>query len=112
MRYADKVTMKKKRNYDKKVKFTRILLSDYLVLKGFAQRAGISMAQALHRLIEHQAQLPLPAKTMPAFRVTAPLAFRVTAPLALQMRSEPTMVTNGHKVGVLVINAKGGVISE
>ncbi|MBA7714686.1 hypothetical protein ES703_123717 [subsurface metagenome] len=57
--------MKQQKNYDKKVKLTRILLSDYLVLKRISQVAGISMSEALHRLIEHQAQLPLPE-----FRVT------------------------------------------
>jgi len=39
------------KNYDKKVKQTRILLSDYLLLKGFAQKAGVSMSEALHTII-------------------------------------------------------------
>lgn len=39
------------KNYDKRVKQTRILLSDYLILKNYAYYAGISMAEALHRLI-------------------------------------------------------------
>jgi len=43
--------MKKQRNYDKKVKHTRILLADYLVLKGIAQRTGQSMSEALHTII-------------------------------------------------------------
>ncbi|MBA7697182.1 hypothetical protein ES703_105842 [subsurface metagenome] len=51
--------MKKKRNYDIKVKQTRILLSDYRLLKSLSQATGVSMAEALHRLIEHQAQLPM-----------------------------------------------------
>ncbi|MBA7553208.1 hypothetical protein ES705_45795 [subsurface metagenome] len=50
---------KSKARYDKRVKVTRILLSDYLALKLISQAAGISMPEALHRLIEHQAQLPL-----------------------------------------------------
>ena len=81
------------KGYDKKVKLTRILLADYLALKRISQLAGVSMAEALHRLIEHQAQLPLldmrakpvsilATKSMPAIRI-AP----VTA-----------MATNGSKV--------------
>ncbi|MBA7684434.1 hypothetical protein ES703_92829 [subsurface metagenome] len=81
------------KGYDKKVKVTRILLADYLALKRISQLAGISMPEALHRLIEHQAQLPLldmrakPAsviatKAMPAFR---------SAPVI-------TIATNGSKV--------------
>jgi len=44
------------KNYDKKVKQTRILLSDYLLLKGFAQKAGISMSEALHEIIAEQSK--------------------------------------------------------
>ncbi len=43
--------MKKQKNYDKKVKQTRILLSDYQFTKAVAQRDNVSMAEALHRLI-------------------------------------------------------------
>lgn len=50
-----------KKRYDSKEKNTRIHLADWLLLKSIAQAAGVSMAEALHRLIEHQAQLPLPA---------------------------------------------------
>lgn len=39
------------RNYDKRVKQTRIVLEDYLLLKVFAQRLGVSMSEALHKLI-------------------------------------------------------------
>jgi hypothetical protein len=39
------------KNYDKKVKQTRILLSDYQFVKAVAQRDNVSMAEALHRLI-------------------------------------------------------------
>ncbi|MBA7689082.1 hypothetical protein ES703_97580 [subsurface metagenome] len=48
-----------KKRYDSKYKVTRIHLGDYLALKRISQLAGTSMAEALHRLIEHQAQLPL-----------------------------------------------------
>jgi len=83
--------MKKQKNYDKKVKHTRILLSDYLILKSLAQNAGVSMSQALHRLIEHQAQLPLMT------RVATKPAFRVTTPVAIPYRPQPTIATNGNK---------------
>ena len=66
--------MKRQKNYDKKVKQTRILLNDYLALKQMSQVAGVSMAEALHRLIEHQAQLPMldmAAKPISVYRVAA-----------------------------------------
>lgn len=95
--------MKRQRNYDKKVKLTRILLTDYLVLKAICQQAGISMAEALHRLIEHQAQLPL-------LDMAAKPTYRLKAPVAFLVRPQPIIVTNGHKAGILVIKPKGGVI--
>lgn len=102
------------KNYDKKVKQTRILLSDYLLLKGFAQKAGVSMAVALHRLIEHIAQLPLPKPepvVVPKSRIPVP-ALSIKPAGTFRIRSEPTIVTNGHKVGILVIKAKGGVFHD
>jgi len=98
--------MKKQKNYDKKVRQTRILLTDYLLLKNLAQKADISMAQALHRLIEHQAQLPLMTRvaTKPAFRVTAPVALRVTP--------QPIIAVNGNKAGILVVKPKGGILND
>lgn len=42
------------KNYDKKVKQTRILLADYLLLKSIAQRAGVSMSEALHKIISQE----------------------------------------------------------
>jgi len=94
--------MKKKRNYDKKVKLTRILLADYVILKSIAQNAGLSMAQALHRLIEHQAQLPLIPRvaTKPAFEVAPPV-------VALRSRAEPVIATNGSKMPAFRIKTKG-----
>lgn len=62
-----------KKRYDSKHKLTRIHLSDYVILKQISQAAGVSMADALHRLIEHQAQLPLPE-----FQVTGVPAVGVT----------------------------------
>lgn len=102
------------KNYDKKVRNTRILLSDYLLLKGFAQKAGVSMSVALHRLIEHIAQLPLPQSepvVVPKSRLPVP-ALTIKPVGTLYIRSQPTRAINGNKVGILVIKAKGGVISE
>ncbi len=39
------------KGYDKRVKNTRILLSDYQFTKAVAERDNVSMAEALHRLI-------------------------------------------------------------
>jgi len=99
--------MKKQKSYDKKVKLTRILLSDYLVLKRMSQAASISMAEALHRLIEHQAQLPLldmAVKPMPAI-ATRPGLSVITAKSMPSIRVVPvtTIVTNGSKVSAFRI---------
>jgi len=82
--------MKKKRNYDKKVKLTRILLADYLILKSIAQKADISMAQALHRLIEHQAQLPLLDRIEPVRSTRSIGSIQITRGI------EPVRVTKGR----------------
>jgi len=98
--------MKKKRNYDKKVKLTRILLGDYLALKRISQLAGISMAEALHKLIEHQAQLPMldrSAKPVPVIVAKPMSTFRVTP--------RPVLAVNGNKAGVFVVTPKGGIIN-
>lgn len=95
--------MRKKANYDKKVKLTRILLDDYLVLKQASQRAGVSMAEALHRLIEHQAQLRLPE-----LRVTGEPIFQIE-PVTTAYRTEPAtaIATNGSKGAAFRIKPKG-----
>ncbi len=99
--------MKKKRNYDKKVKLTRILLADYLLLKGYAQDAGVSMAEALHTIITRDWAM---AKRK-AEPVTEPVFIaRVKAPVALRSRPQPVLTTNGHKAGVFVTKPKGGII--
>jgi len=106
--------MRKKANYDKKVKLTRILLDDYMVLKRMSQIAGVSMAVALHRLIEHTAQLPLPKPepvVVPKAELSMP-TFSIKPPGTFRIRSQPTRAINGNKVGVLVIKPKGGEISE
>ncbi|GAI02871.1 unnamed protein product [marine sediment metagenome] len=105
--------MKKQRNYDKKVKHTRILLSDYLLLKGYAQQAGVSMSEALHKLIVKQAEpkpKPEPEPVPVAVARKPTFIARVKAPVALRTRPEPILTTNGHKAGLFVTKPKGGVI--
>jgi len=107
-----------KKTFDKSHKVTRILLSDYLVLKRMSQLAGTSMAEALHRLIEHQAQLPMldmAVKPMPAIGVTGKPAIRVTGMPAVRVTGMPavrvapvtTIATNGSKGAAFRIKSKG-----
>lgn len=91
------------KNYDKKVKHTRILLADYLLLKEFAQRAGVSMSEALHKLIVGLKPEPKPE---PVAMATKP-AFRVTTPVALPYRPQPIIATNGHSSVAFRIKPKG-----
>ena len=97
------------KNYDRRVRNTRILLADYIIIKGFSQRTGLSMAEAIHKLLSRQF---LEAK--PRARPVAQPTFRVpVARVALRMRRQverPVLVTNGHKAGVFVIKPKGGTI--
>ncbi len=105
---------KSKKRYDSKYKVTRIHLGDYLALKRISQLAEISMAEALHRLIEHQAQLPLLdrlAKAKPVAVATQPV-FRVKSPVILRARPEPILTTNGQKAGVFVTKPKGGIFND
>ena len=103
---------KSKARYDAKEKLTRIHLADYMVLKTISQQAGISMAEALHRLIEHQSQLPLLEKItrpVPVAQVTstpAP-AFRVAPMPAFRAAPVTTIATNGSKVAAFRIKPKG-----
>ncbi|MBA7554233.1 hypothetical protein ES705_46845 [subsurface metagenome] len=100
-----------KKTFDKSHKVTRILLSDYLALKQISQAAGISMAEALHRLIEHQAQLPL------LDRIARPVSVIATQPglsvitaksvPALRTALVTSIATNGSKVPAFRINTKG-----
>jgi len=107
VRYAKGVTMKKKRNYDKKVRLTRILLADYLALKQISQLAGISMAEALHKLIENPAQLPM------LDRLAKPIPVIVAKPIpVLSVTPQPVITTNGNRASVFVIKPKGGVIND
>jgi len=83
------------KNYDKKVKQTRILLSDYLALKQISQLAGISMAEALHKLITKE---PLEAPIHPA-QILMPVTMAQSIPVTTAYRATPitAIATNGDK---------------
>jgi len=73
--------MRKQRNYDKRVRLTRVLLNDYLVLKSMSVQAGISMAEALHKLI--------------------------TRPIRSSTRSSTAIATDGGRVAAFRIKPGG-----
>ncbi len=109
-----KVMMKaSKQRYDSKHKVTRVFLNDYLALKRMSQIAGVSMAEALHRLIEHQAQLPLLdriARPTPVAQVASTLApvFRVGVHRPMSVVTPKTAIaTNGSKSAAFRIKPKG-----
>ena len=100
-----------KKRYDSKYKVTRIHLGDYLALKQIAQAASVSMAEALHRLIKHQAQLPLldmalkpmsaiATQPMPIYSVGIHRPMSVTA-------AKAAIATNGSKGAAFRIKLKG-----
>ena len=81
------------KNYDKRVKGTRILLADYLILREYAQRAGVSMAEALHKIISQEISRAEPREVvtqiltpvtaaMPAIAVAGVIPRRVTTRIA------------------------------
>lgn len=83
------------KGYDKKCKVTRIFLADYQLLKNFSNKAGISMAEALHKLVTGLASKAEPI-TEPVTELMPDL--RVTMPVAIRVRLQPTFATNGSKV--------------
>jgi len=72
------------------------------MLLAISRRAGINVAEAFHRLIEHQAQLPLPD-----FRVTGMPAIGVTGMPAVRVAPVTTIATNGSKGAAFRIKSKG-----
>ena len=68
-----------KKRYDSKWKVTRIAVGDYALLTEISRRAGVSMAEALHKLITRQPEpKPEPAQIpMPAFQVIGKPAIQV-----------------------------------
>ncbi len=65
-----------KKRYDGKWKVTRIALGDYALLKEISQRAGISMAEALHKLITRQPEPKPEPKPEPAQLPMIPVLFK------------------------------------
>jgi len=98
------------KGYDKKCKVTRIFLTDYLLLKGYAQEAGVSMAEALHSIITRDWAMSK-RKREPVAVATKPI-FRVKSPVILRASPHPILTTNGHKAGVFVTKPKGGIIND
>ncbi|GAJ07893.1 unnamed protein product [marine sediment metagenome] len=94
------------KGYEKRHKVTRVLLADYQLLKSLSQTAGVSMAEAFHRLITETERerivVPKSQIPMPAFQVVSQPTFRVS--------TAPTIAVNGNKAGVFVVKPKGGVI--
>ncbi|MBA7556195.1 hypothetical protein ES705_48894 [subsurface metagenome] len=93
------------KGYDKRVKGTRVFLADYQLLKQFSQRAGISMAEALHKLIAGK----LRPEPEPVELVEVPVIAARSMPV-IAIKSTPVIVVNGHKAGVVVIKPRGGKI--
>lgn len=97
------------KNYDKRVKQTRIFLADYLLLKEFSLSAGISMSEALHEIITredhkspvHPSQTRLPLEVI---ALSTPVTIAKSAPVT-RARSTPVTISfsrgvkriNGHK---------------
>ncbi len=104
--------MKKQKNYDKKVKNTRILLSDYFLLKAYAQDAGVSMSEALHTIITRDWAMSKRKREREPVAVATKPIFRVKSPVILRASPHPILTTNGHKAGVFVTKPKGGIIND
>jgi len=106
------------KRYDSKHKVTRLLLSDYLVLKEFAQRAGVSMAEALHTIITDQAAfVAKPISSMIAKPISATIspmtAKPITSMIAKAIPASGILSINGDKhVAVAACRTKGGKIHD
>jgi len=100
-------------------RLARILLTDYLAIKALSKRAGITMAEALHKILTMLPKAEPATKpatgsgsvAVPISRVSAPIFLRVRSQPALQVSSHPAIAVNGNKAGVLVIKPKGGKIN-
>ncbi len=95
-----------KRRYENKHKVTRIFLADYLLLKGYAQDAGVSMAEALHTIITREWAMAK-RKARPVAESVAEPALILKSPVALRQRPEPVIATNGHSSVAFRIKPKG-----
>ncbi len=64
------------KGYEKKYKVTRIWAGDYALLVEISRRTGISMAEALHKLIARQPELKPEPKPEPAQVSMMPVFFK------------------------------------
>jgi len=98
-----------KRRYDGKHRVTRILLADYLALKRISQAAGVSMAEALHKILTKQIGPESVTKpvTEPAYRVVPTQAYRVVPAQAYRVVPVTAIATNGSKAAAFRIKTKG-----
>ncbi|MBA7706024.1 hypothetical protein ES703_114869 [subsurface metagenome] len=96
--------MRKQRNYDKRVRLTRVLLNDYLVLKSMSVQAGISMAEALHKLITRQLE-PSSEEIMPL------LAYLTRGITKGSAKGSTAIATDGGRVAAFRIK-HGGIRHE
>lgn len=81
------------KNYDKKVKQTRILLSDYILLKGLAEMTGVSMSEALHTIITRDWALAR------SHKILTPVTTARSTPVDLsRRRSTPVSVSFSREV--------------
>lgn len=113
---------KSKARYDSKWKVTRILLSDYLLLKDLSQSSGVPMAEALHlalgRVWEfNTVSMPVKAmaRSMPIQRVTmarsTPALTARPMPTRIGVMTPTSIAVNGSKSATIAIKPKGGLIN-
>lgn len=92
------------KGYELKVKVTRIFLADYLVLRKLSIEAGISMAEALHKLITQQLK-PSAESIIPL------LTYLTRGSTRSSTRGTTAIATNGSKAAAFRIKP-GGVRNE
>ena len=80
----------------------RVNISDWRAVNSLAQNLGVTVADALHKIITRDW-----AMGHRATRVKAPIAFPVKAPLAHRSRPITALATNGSKVAAFGIKPKG-----
>ena len=88
----------------------RVNIGDWHWLNSLSQQLDVTVAEAFHKVITRQEPEPKPEpKPEPA---QIPLLTIAKIPVALRVSPQPTLTTNGHKAGVLVIKPKGGILND
>ena len=100
-----------------KSRTVRLNIGDWQMLRDLSLKLKVTVAEAFHKLITETAKreaiiVPRAQIPMPAFRVSPQPSFTIKPPGTFRIKSQPTRAINGHKVGVLVIKPKGGVVNE